>query len=572
MSKVQTLRAFVQQRLSAAAEEIFELFERTIAEYEEELCGQRKLLDAVFKPEVRLHRADVQLLVSKEEVPPEQQELSPTMDQEDPPEPTHIKRKWSSCMDQEDPPELPLIKEEWSPILDQEDPPEPPHIKEKWSHSLDQVDPPEPLHIKDEQEELWTSQEGEQLRGLEEAEINKSPFTPVPVKSEEDNEEKPQSSQLHQRLTEQMETDGEGCRGPEPARNSDADGHLQPEIDDNMSHSEPETDDSSDWEETREPQSGSNSLQNNEVPGRDQECSTGTTPSSSSECAASSGHKEHDELQTGDKALSCYVCGKTFLRKNTLTDHMRRHPVKIIYSCSVCEKTFISESSLSSHERSHAVEKPFCCPYCGRRYSKEKCLMSHLEEKYLRCSVCKETFQCRQYFVKHMEGHKNGNKGYGCSVCGKIFSRWSQLNSHQCVVLEETRDRQSGSKPSQNNDVPGRDQECSTVKTPSSSSECATSSGHKPQTEEKPFRCSVCGKTYVLENTLKKHMRLHSETQFYRCSICNQTFITESSVSIHERSHTVENPFSCSVCGKGFTLKEELRRHMKAGLHLTVVS
>ena len=46
----------MKQRLTAAAEEIFELFERTIAEYEEELCRQRKLLDAVLKPQVQLHR------------------------------------------------------------------------------------------------------------------------------------------------------------------------------------------------------------------------------------------------------------------------------------------------------------------------------------------------------------------------------------------------------------------------------------------------------------------------------------------------------------------------------------
>ena len=56
MSKVQTLRVFMKQRLTAAAEEIFELFERTIAEYEEELCRQRKLLDAVLQPQVQLHR------------------------------------------------------------------------------------------------------------------------------------------------------------------------------------------------------------------------------------------------------------------------------------------------------------------------------------------------------------------------------------------------------------------------------------------------------------------------------------------------------------------------------------
>ena len=57
MSKVQTMRVFIQQRLTAAAEEIVELFERTIAEYEEEQCRQRKLLDAVYNPQVQLHRA-----------------------------------------------------------------------------------------------------------------------------------------------------------------------------------------------------------------------------------------------------------------------------------------------------------------------------------------------------------------------------------------------------------------------------------------------------------------------------------------------------------------------------------
>ncbi|XP_049424947.1 uncharacterized protein LOC125884164 isoform X1 [Epinephelus fuscoguttatus] len=208
MYKVQMLRALVKQRLTAAAEEIFGLVERTIAEYEEELCRskeenerQRKLLDAVLNPQLRLHRADAQqLLVVKEEVPPEQQKSSSSVDQED----------------------------------------------------------PEPPHIKGEQEELWISQEGEQLQGLEEIDITKFISTPVPVKSDDD-EEKPQSSQLHQRHTGQMETEAEGedCGGAEPARNSDPDTHLQPETDDETGESsEPETDDSDDWTETREPQSG----------------------------------------------------------------------------------------------------------------------------------------------------------------------------------------------------------------------------------------------------------------------------------------------------------------------------
>ncbi|KAG7225282.1 hypothetical protein INR49_014610 [Caranx melampygus] len=64
MAKVQVLKSLVEQRLKAAVDEIFSLFEGTIEEYEEELRRseqekerQRKLLEAVLKPRVVLHRA-----------------------------------------------------------------------------------------------------------------------------------------------------------------------------------------------------------------------------------------------------------------------------------------------------------------------------------------------------------------------------------------------------------------------------------------------------------------------------------------------------------------------------------
>ncbi|KAM6917435.1 uncharacterized protein PEZ65_013275 [Lycodopsis pacificus] len=146
MSEVRMLRYLVNQRLTAAEEEMFGLFEGTIAELEEELSRskeqnerQRRLLDAVYNPAVRIQGADVQqLLVVEEEVPPEQQEWSSSLDQEDP-EPPHMKEE------QEDP-EPPHIKEE------QEDP-EPPHIKEE------QEDP--------EPEQMETEADGEDCGGPE---------------------------------------------------------------------------------------------------------------------------------------------------------------------------------------------------------------------------------------------------------------------------------------------------------------------------------------------------------------------------------------------------------------------
>lgn len=51
MSKVQILRAFVNLRLTAAAEEIFGLFESTIAEYEQRIDRRRSGLEADVMPE-----------------------------------------------------------------------------------------------------------------------------------------------------------------------------------------------------------------------------------------------------------------------------------------------------------------------------------------------------------------------------------------------------------------------------------------------------------------------------------------------------------------------------------------
>ncbi|XP_059205853.1 zinc finger and SCAN domain-containing protein 12-like [Centropristis striata] len=313
MSKVQTVRALVEQRLTAAAEEIFGLFERTIAEYEEQLCRskeknerQQKLLDAVFNPHLHLHRADVQQQsVSEEEFPSETQERSCSLDQD---------------QDQKD---------------------------------------TEPPHIKEEQEEPRTSQEGEQLQGLEEADITKFTFTPVPVKSEED-EEKPQSSQLHQTQTEQLKTeaDGEDCGGPEPDRNSDPDPHLQANTgDEPADSSEPETVNSADCKETREPQSGLNCLKKDGGPVRDSRFSAGEKQFSCSECGKRFGYKcdlkTHMRLHTGERPFSCSVCEKTFRRSSTLNVHMRVHTGEKLFSCSVCAKSFAQRVHLKKHMRVH---------------------------------------------------------------------------------------------------------------------------------------------------------------------------------------------------------------------------
>ncbi|XP_049923387.1 zinc finger protein 436-like isoform X2 [Epinephelus moara] len=725
MSKVQMLRSLVKQRLTAAAEEIFGLVERTIAEYEEELCRskeenerQRKLLDAVFNPQLRFHRADVQQLsVVKEEVPPEQQEWSSSVDQEDP-EPPHIQGEqeelWISqegeqlqgleedditkftstpvpvkSEDDEEKPQSSQLhqrhteqmeteaegedcggaeparnsdpdthlqpetddSDDWTEtrepqsdvqqllVVKEEVPPE----QQEWSSSVDQEDP-EPPHIKEEQEELWISQEGEQLQGLEEDDITKFTSTPVPVKSEDD-EEKPQSSQLHQRHTEQMETEAEGedCGGAEPARNSDPDTHLQPETADKTgessepesssvdledpepphikeeqeelwisqegeqlqgleedditkftstpvpvkseddeekpdpdTHLQPETDDSDDWTETREPQSGLNSLKNDQVPVSDvivskkpfscSECGkvfghsgdlrkhmrshTGEKPFSCSECGkvfGQSGHlKRHRKSHTGEKPYSCSECGKRFCHSDDRRKHMRSHTGEKPFSCSECGKRFAQNGNLKRHIRSHTGEKPFSCPECGKRFGHSENLKvhmrSHTGEKPFSCSMCSKTFGQGGDLKKHMKVH-TGEKPFSCSECGKSFSQSAHLKKH---VKSHTGEKLF------------------------SCSECGkrfSRSEHlkdhmRYHTGEKPFSCSECGRGFGQSGNLKKHMRSHTGEKPFGCSECRKRFAHSGSLKIHMRSHSGEKPFSCSECGKRFGNSGVLKAHM----------
>ncbi|XP_078099898.1 uncharacterized protein LOC144512823 [Sander vitreus] len=368
----------------------------------------------------------------------------------------------------------------------------------EWSSGLDQEDT-KPPHIKEEQEELWTSQDGEQLQRLEETDISKFPPTIVPVKSEDD-EEIPRFSQLHQRQTAGMKTeaDGEDRGGTEQAMKSDPDTHLQLDTDDKTGDSsEPETDDS-DWKETREPQSGLNSLNNDEVPVSDSRCST-------SECGkrfGTSGHlKRHSRTHTGEKLFSCSVCKKAFVKSGHLKGHMRIHTGEKPFSCSVCKKAFTESGSLNRHIRIHTGEKPFRCTICKKAFIESGHLTihmrSHTGEKPFSCTVCKKTFTVSGHLQTHMRIH-TGEKPFSCSVCKKAFTVSGHLKAHMRI-----------------------------------------------HTGEKPFSCSVCKKAFAESGNLQAHMRSHTGERPFSCSVCNKAFRKSASLQTHMIIHAGEKPFSC---------------------------
>ncbi|KAM3605095.1 uncharacterized protein V6R79_020576 [Siganus canaliculatus] len=380
MSEVQTFRVFVRQRLTAAAEDIFEQFERTIAKYEEQLSRQQKLLDAVFQPQVRLNRTDEEQMV--------------------------------------------VTEAEWSPGLEQDEPPELPQVQ-----------------VKEEQKEVGTSPEGDQFEGLDEPDLIQLVSTPVPVKSEEDDKEEAQYFQHHNNQTKDV-SDGDDLQteagGSEAAKNLSEKNHLQTEIHVYKSDSSrAQNENSSDAEETSEPESGLNPLQNLEGSVSEVGCPSGAAD------APDSGHKQHVQapnriLRVGFR-FSCSVCGKTFSRRQHLTSHMRCHSEKQ-FSCPICNKLFRWPNYLKRHMVCHSEEKPFSCSICNKAFKLRSQLkvhmFSHSRKKPFSCSICKKTFAVKRYVTSHMFSHME-EKPFSCSICKKSFSLKWYLNRHMICHFGE---------------------------------------------------------------------------------------------------------------------------------------
>ncbi|XP_030676793.1 zinc finger protein 177 isoform X5 [Nomascus leucogenys] len=80
---------------------------------------------------------------------------------------------------------------------------------------------------------------------------------------------------------------------------------------------------------------------------------------------------------------------------------------------------------------------------------------------------------------------------------------------------------------------------------------------------EMPYECSDCGKAFIFQSSLKKHMRSHTGEKPYECDHCGKSFSQSSHLNVHKRTHTGEKPYDCKECGKAFTVPSSLQKHVR---------
>ncbi|XP_028987826.1 gastrula zinc finger protein XlCGF8.2DB-like [Betta splendens] len=322
MSSVQHLKEFISQRLTAAAVEIFGAFEQTIVEYEEELDRQRRLLDAVLRPEIKLHRIEIPDVCEEEEEVPTHLQIC-----------HHVKK----ISQDEDDPNLPQLKEEH----------EEPHTSEEGEMLAlkQEIDNVMSSAYEDNAAEVNGDSQLLSHNSLVALHVDNSAMLESPTDKKSFicitcNRTFKRKGALQNHVKTHTREKPFPCKtcGKQFRRKTDLDIHMR--------------------------------------------IHTGEKPFPCKTCGKRFRRRPHLQIHlrihTGEKPFLCKTCGERFRHKPSLEGHLKIHTGEKPFPCKTCGKRFRLKHDLNVHLRIHTGERPYLCNICGKAFQDNRSLKRHV--------------------------------------------------------------------------------------------------------------------------------------------------------------------------------------------------
>ena len=146
---------------------------------------------------------------------------------------------------------------------------------------------------------------------------------------------------------------------------------------------------------------------------------------------------------------------------------------------------------------------------------------------------------------------------FSCEKCTKSFTRSCNLKRHEKYCSGENRSFKWNWMTSKLEQFSSND----------SSHHSASEEQKEIHSEEKPFKCNVCQRTFKRIEHLDRHKKIHTCEKSFVCKICQKAFARSDHLKRHEKNCSGENrsfkwnwmthtqPFMCDICCGRFTGK-----------------
>ncbi|XP_062553331.1 zinc finger protein 429-like isoform X1 [Armigeres subalbatus] len=260
---------------------------------------------------------------------------------------------------------------------------------------------------------------------------------------------------------------------------------------------------------------------------------------------------EHVRYHLNSNTFRCEHCEDIFTTRATFMAHkFTKHQDQYAYKCDRCSRAYVSMSLLTAHLRRHDKNE---CPECKKAFMTKHALEEHMkkhESVEQECPQCRRIFKSRVLLDRHiriMHNTDNKDQSYVCEHCGKTFT--------SIILFKRHIDAHEG--------IEAPKVQCSLcsrwLKSTSYKIHLETVHGNRERVHE----CDICHRKYPHTVALQNHKsKTHIEPRF-KCEFCDKLFIERGRWEEHRTTHTGEILYSCEYCGTRFKCKTSVHKHKK---------
>lgn len=261
----------------------------------------------------------------------------------------------------------------------------------------------------------------------------------------------------------------------------------------------------------------------------------------------------------------CYVCGKTFNRKDNMMVHRKR--CQLQRTVADVERVTVQKSLPGNAAAADTQTQEDAAANWG--------IMSlpSVLPRRVTCE-CGVGFTSPRLLVEHLQKH--AQESYTCPTCGETVNSWAEYEAHLQIHMHPHNQLLKGLQPQRSQPLLLRfQQQQQSVKMmlqpPQKQPEPRTGPA------KKRIVCTRCGNTFATQCSLRRHVAWNrckgaraasvvtNPPKSFHCSHCNSDFPNSISLIFHQRSGACKpaiKPVRCPVCLRWFGTVDSLQKHL----------